>query len=259
MPVLWRDCEVQSVVNLKAAGTFRYACNSSTSVLCYGFAVDDGPVKVWLRGEPVPAEFFEAKHNREWTVAAFNDPFETAIEKYNLAPLYGWPLVPIERHRCIQAQALAHALPASLEGAAQALNLPYTKDTKGRRILLLFYNCGDEPPTANRLTLRILAVRRGGFWRFAERVPVCRVPIPRPGKSAAPPPSVTTAVSTITAKASSIFISPVSIAIDHSGLPLFSGPWVKFSSPVPGFVDCVRLASPPHRALSRRSSSTRRT
>src|SRR5258708_5035041 len=116
MPLLVRDYETRSRLDLTEVGAFRYASHASTSVLCCAYAVDDDPVQLWLPGQPVPPEFIEAATNSEWTVEAFNDQFETAVETLNLAPRLGWPVVPLERHRCLQAQALAHSLPATLKG-----------------------------------------------------------------------------------------------------------------------------------------------
>ena len=49
---------------------------------------------------------------------------------------YGWPAIPIERHRCTQAAASALALPASLSKVAVALELEQQKDDAGRRLML---------------------------------------------------------------------------------------------------------------------------
>src|SRR5260370_40118075 len=95
--VLHRDYETRSRVDLKKVGAARYAADPSTEVLCVTYAVDDGPVKVWRWGDPIPAEFFEAETNPSWVVAAHNDAFETAIEQHVLHPRIGWPLVPLHR------------------------------------------------------------------------------------------------------------------------------------------------------------------
>ena len=100
------------------------------------YAVDDGPIGLWIPGDRVPAEFIEAAENPKWLVSAFNDSFERAIEQHIMGPRYGWPLTPIERHQCLQAAALALALPASLEGAARALGLEQQKDAAGRNPML---------------------------------------------------------------------------------------------------------------------------
>ena len=52
-----------------------------------------------------------------------------------MAPRFGWPLVPIERHICTQAMCLAVGLPAKLETAADALELVNRKDVAGGRLM----------------------------------------------------------------------------------------------------------------------------
>jgi DNA polymerase len=104
-------------------------------VWCCAFCVDDGPIKLWTPGEAPPEEFVEASRNPDWIVVAFNDAFERLIEQHVLAPRYGWPEIPIERHRCLQAAALAQALPASLEGIAEALRLEHRKDATGAAVM----------------------------------------------------------------------------------------------------------------------------
>ena len=99
------------------------------------YAVDDDPVQLWIPGNPVPPEFIEAAHNPRWIVAAHGDHFETAIEQHVLAPRYGWPLIPLERHRCTMAMALAAGLPARLSAAADALELANRKDAAGERLM----------------------------------------------------------------------------------------------------------------------------
>ena len=121
--VLHRDFETRGTVKLSAVGSYRYAAHPDTQVLCVGFAVDSGPVQLWTPGDPVPAEFIEAAPDPNWIVAAHNDAFETAIEQHVLAPRFGWPLIPLERHRCTMAMALAAGLPATAErrgGCARA-------------------------------------------------------------------------------------------------------------------------------------------
>jgi DNA polymerase len=93
-------------------------------------------VKLWIPGNPIPAEFIEAAQNPDWLASAFNDQFERLIEQHIMGPRYGWPLIPIERHRCSQAAALSLALPATLEKAANAVRLDQQKDKAGRPTML---------------------------------------------------------------------------------------------------------------------------
>ena len=92
-------------------------------------------MQLWLPGDPVPPEFIEAARNPSWVLAAHNDHFETAIEQHVLAPRYGWPLIPLERHRCTMAMALGAGLPARLSAAADALELANRKDAAGERLM----------------------------------------------------------------------------------------------------------------------------
>jgi DNA polymerase bacteriophage-type len=133
--VLHRDYETRGTVLLKTVGTHRYAADPHTEILCVAYAVDDDPVRLWIPGNPVPPEFIEAARNPRWVLAAHGDHFETAIEQHVLAPRYGWPLVPLERHVCTMALALARGLPARLSAAADALELANRKDASGERLM----------------------------------------------------------------------------------------------------------------------------
>ena len=133
--LLFRDYETKSAADLKSVGARKYAQHPSTDVWCCAYALDDGPVQIWKSGDPVPPEFVEAAKNSNWQVVAFNDAFERAMETHILGPRYGWPTIPIERHRCLQASASALALPASLAGVAGALGLAEEKDEAGKRLM----------------------------------------------------------------------------------------------------------------------------
>ena len=133
---LFRDYETRSTLNIAGVGAWKYASHSTTDVWCCAYAVDDDPIKLWVPGESIPPEFKEAAQNPDWLVSAFNDQFERLIEQHIMAQRYGWPTIPMERHRCIQAAALALALPATLEKVARALKLEQQKDESGRRTML---------------------------------------------------------------------------------------------------------------------------
>jgi DNA polymerase len=133
--ILHRDYETRSRVTLKKIGSYRYAADPTLEILCVAYAVDNDPVQLWIPGNPVPPEFIEAAHNPRWVLAAHGDHFETAIEQHVLAPRYGWPLIPFERHACTMALALAYGLPARLSAAADALELANRKDAAGERLM----------------------------------------------------------------------------------------------------------------------------
>ena len=150
MPILLRDYETRSQLLLKAVGSWKYSTHASTDVWCCAYAVDDGPIELSIPGDPVPPAFIEAANNPDWLVAAFNDFFERLIERHIMVPRYCWPEIPIERHRCLQAAALALTLPANLSGVADALKLEQRKDPAGRRNMLAMSRprkprAGDDP------------------------------------------------------------------------------------------------------------------
>jgi len=132
---LHRDYETRSQAILKTVGTYKYATDSSTTVLCCAYTIDDEPVQLWTAGDAVPVAFVKAATNPAWVVAAHNDAFETAIEQYILAPRYCWPVIPVEQHRCTMAAALAAGLPAKLSTVANALDLANRKDVAGERLM----------------------------------------------------------------------------------------------------------------------------
>ena len=136
MPILFRDIETRSTLTLADAGAWRYAAASTTEVLCVAYAVDDGAMSIWTPGQPIPEAFMTAAKDPAWLVVAHSDAFENAIETRLLGPRYGWPLIPLERHRCTLAAALANALPGALDAAAAALGLPVRKDAEGHRLMM---------------------------------------------------------------------------------------------------------------------------
>jgi len=136
MPVLFHDFETRSTLDLSEVGAWKYACDPSTDVWCCAYAVDDGPIQLWVPGDPVPPELIEAASNPEWTTSAFGDHFKRLITRHLMAPRYGWPLIPLERRRCTQSAALALALPAKLKDAANALHLEQQKDERGHRVMM---------------------------------------------------------------------------------------------------------------------------
>jgi DNA polymerase bacteriophage-type len=133
--VLRRDYETRSKLSIKSVGVHRYTSHPSTEVVWIAFAVDDQPVQLVRPSDGVPPEFIEAAHNPNWTVEAHNDSFETLIERYILEPRFSFPLIPIERHRCTMAAALAAGLPARLDKVADALELANRKDKAGERLM----------------------------------------------------------------------------------------------------------------------------
>ena len=91
-----RDYETRSRAILKNVGTHRYAADPSTEILCVAFAVDDGPVQLWLPGNPLPPEFIEAAHDPRWVVVAHGDISRRQSSSMCWRHDIGWPLVPLD-------------------------------------------------------------------------------------------------------------------------------------------------------------------
>jgi DNA polymerase bacteriophage-type len=131
VPLVFRDIETRSTVDLKDVGQSAYAQHPTTEVWCVAFALDDDPVKIWRPGLPVPREFKRTKV----VAVAHNAAFEMAIERHILGPRFGFPVIAVERNRCTMAQASACALPGKLEKVAEVLRLKHQKDAVGARLM----------------------------------------------------------------------------------------------------------------------------
>jgi DNA polymerase len=115
------DIETRGVLDLTKAGTRRYAAHSSTAVLCFAYALDDGPVKLWWPGDLIPPEFAAAH-----IFIAHNVAFERAIFQHILTR-FGFPEIPIEQWVCTMARAQTMALPGKLKLLAEALGFEHRK------------------------------------------------------------------------------------------------------------------------------------
>jgi DNA polymerase len=88
------DVETRSTLDLKKVGAARYAAHPTTDVWCAAFAVDDGPVQLWLPGDPLPPDLLEAITDPGCALIAHNAAFERAIWQHILTPRYDWPEMP---------------------------------------------------------------------------------------------------------------------------------------------------------------------
>src|SRR5262249_50713626 len=122
---------------LRDCGSYIYATDPTTQVLCLSYAIADGDPQLWLPPDPVPLVFFEIASNPgDWELVAHNYVFERDILENILIPEHGFPSIPLEIQHCSQRLALANAFPAELGLLAQALDLPYRKDPAARKAML---------------------------------------------------------------------------------------------------------------------------
>jgi DNA polymerase bacteriophage-type len=128
------DAETRSPVDLGDVGHHIYSTHPKTEVRCVAYCVDEAPVKIWHPGDPVPKEFVTAAKNDDWVGVAHNAAFDHHILKNKLAPIHGFPIIPIERMVCTMALVNALALPGKLERVAKVLDLEHQKDVNGARV-----------------------------------------------------------------------------------------------------------------------------
>lgn len=134
--IFHRDYETRSTVDLKKTGAHVYMRHPTTSIWCASYAVDADPVKVWLPGQPVPAEFTAAANDPEAEVWAHNAAFEQSVEQFIGGPRHGLPVFALAKQRCTMVTGYALSLPGSLEMAAPAVGIKQGKDMIGGRLML---------------------------------------------------------------------------------------------------------------------------
>lgn len=133
------DFETYSKVNVAKVGTYRYARDTSTGVICLSYSIDNGEVKTWVpETQTIPCELEYALHNDECTIHACNAEFEREI----LAEVIGLRL-PESRFRCSSAANCYRALPASLRWSAHYLGLT-EKDESGKRVMMKWTKKADS-------------------------------------------------------------------------------------------------------------------
>ena len=153
------DIETYSPIDLARRGVYKYAEHPDFSILLFGYAADDGEVKVvdLAKGEHIPDEILRALTNPLVTKWAFNAAFERVclsrylrehcpshflsygkqrdtVGKY-LDPL-GW--------KCSQVLAASLGFPLSLKDLGEALGLSEKKMDEGSRLIGLFSLPGPE-------------------------------------------------------------------------------------------------------------------
>lgn len=129
------DFETRSEVDLKKAGAWRYSAHPSTRVLCLGYSLDSGPVKVWRPGLPRPDDLIDAIE-RGCLFEAHNAFFEWCIWLNVMHARHGWPMLDLDKVVCSAARAAFACLPRSLEHALAAAGLEARKaDNRAMRRL----------------------------------------------------------------------------------------------------------------------------
>lgn len=124
------DFETRSPAPLSKTGHYAYAFDFDTDVWCMAWAYPEGEVNLWLPGDPIPEEFYEAE------LHGWNVSFERIIWNVVMVRQHGARKIPLERWYDTAVDAAALALPRGLGDAATVLGLGVEKDMDGRRLML---------------------------------------------------------------------------------------------------------------------------
>ena len=145
MSLLAIDIETFSDVDLPKCGVYAYSDSPNFEILLFAYAFDDEPTQVvdLARGEQLPDRVLAALEDEAVTKTAFNAAFErTCISRHlgrRLSPV-GW--------QCTAVQSAMLALPLTLDGVGEVLNIKRKKLKEGVA-LLRYFSMPCKPTKAN--------------------------------------------------------------------------------------------------------------
>ena len=145
MSLLAIDIETFSDVDLPKCGVYAYSDSPRFEILLFAYAFDDEPTQVvdLARGEQLPDRVLAALEDEAVTKTAFNAAFErTCISRY-----LGRQLSPAS-WQCTAVQSAMLALPLTLDGVGEVLNIKRKKLKEGVS-LLRYFSMPCKPTKAN--------------------------------------------------------------------------------------------------------------
>lgn len=135
--MLYIDLETRSRVDLKACGSYVYAEDESTEILCIGWGYWDLPTATKRTGVAIsfrslPDYVVDYIKNSNGLVAAFNANFDRVVWEALAPDEYQ---IPLNRWYCVAAQMRVNAMPGALNDAGRALTGKYIKDFRGSHLI----------------------------------------------------------------------------------------------------------------------------
>lgn len=152
MSVLAIDIETYSEVDLPKCGVYAYTDHPSFEILLFAYAFDNEPTQIvdLKCSEKLPDHIHEALLSPEVTKVAFNAAFErTCLSKH-----LGVHLSPVS-WQCTAVQSAMLALPLSLDGVGEVLNIERKKLKEGSD-LVRYFSLPCKPTAANGYRTRNL-------------------------------------------------------------------------------------------------------
>lgn len=138
MSMLIIDFETRSRCDLKKAGSYNYAQDESTDILCCSFIPQnpqDDREFLWYPSEGQLPDNIVTLIQEADLIGAHNAGFDRLIWEYVAVNDYGFPEVDLDDWYCTSAQMRVNNLPASLEDAARALDAKHKKDHRGGQLI----------------------------------------------------------------------------------------------------------------------------
>lgn len=129
------DFETLSQADLKKVGSYRYAEDPTTEVLCLSYCLNDSRIDTWFPGQPIPEPLLRILNDPAVALVAHNAAFERAIFQH-VMPRHGVSAPTLTRWHCSLARCAQLVLPMALERALKALNLSEEKDMEGNRLVI---------------------------------------------------------------------------------------------------------------------------
>ena len=158
------DIETYSDVDLQKCGVYAYTDSPAFEILLFAYAFDDEDVNIIdvAKGESLPERVLSALTDGSIVKTAFNAAFErTCIARhYNLtlAPS-GW--------QCTAVQSAMLALPASLDGVGEVLDIQQKKLKEGKD-LVRYFSMPCKPTKANGGRTRNLPEDAPEKWELVK-------------------------------------------------------------------------------------------
>jgi len=136
MSILWLDYETRSRCDLRSRGSYNYARDPSTQVICMAYAFDDEDVQLWTPDLPFPKRIGQHFFN-DGQIRAHNAGFDRLITEYVLCQDYKVPTPVLTQWYCTAAQARANCAPGSLEDVGRFASTSMRKDHRGNQLIRL--------------------------------------------------------------------------------------------------------------------------
>ena len=145
------DFETFSHIDVRDVGPQVYFRHPSTEVLMMSYAIDDGPVHLWVPDGPWEYDKFPARVKRRLLAGEELWAHNVEFEQNGLRHVLGID-VPFSQCRDTAILALRYGYPMSLAGAASAVGLEVQKDTRGKTLINKF--CKPRRPSKNNPAIR---------------------------------------------------------------------------------------------------------